>query len=141
MSFVNYSSEKEGPNARKETQNGIFDIFSISSSLTLTLVSFLTGFHGVTKLEFKRDARDIDKRSSLMNMNETDSEDEIESSVPVTMRPPCTHDSTAYKKMNRFKAWVSDPKLVSNSVARFSSCVFNSFLIVMRSLIKFILKY
>lgn len=85
----------------------------IFSNFRTNIHHFLTGFHGVTKLEFKRDTRDIDKRSTLMNMNETDSEDEIEGSVPVTMRPPCNTDSTAYKKMNRFKAWVSDPSLVS----------------------------
>ena len=42
-------------------------------------------------------------------MNETDSEDELENTVPVTMRPPCNSDSLLHKKKHRLNAWVSDP--------------------------------
>ncbi len=80
------------------------------------LAELLTGFHHLTKLECKRDTRDIDKRSSLMNMNETDSDDEIEQSVPVTLRPPCNPDSNAYKKRARFTAWAKDPELLATEI-------------------------
>jgi len=66
------------------------------------------GFHHLTKLECKRDTRDIDKRSALMNMNETDSDDEIEQAVPVTLHPPCSSEGTAYKKLSRLTGWTKD---------------------------------
>jgi len=51
-------------------------------------------------------------------MNETDSEDEIETSVPVTTRPPCNSDATAYKKKARLAQWVADPSLAEKNLQR-----------------------
>jgi hypothetical protein len=49
-------------------------------------------------------------------MNETDSEDEVENAVPVTMRPPCNTDSLVHRKKNRLCAWVKDNTLVDKDV-------------------------
>ena len=51
-------------------------------------------------------------------MNETDSEDEIETSVPVTTRPPCNPDATAYKKKARLAQWAADPSLLEKDLQR-----------------------
>ena len=75
----------------------------------------------MTKLEVKRDTRDVDKRSSLMNMNETDSEDEAETSVPISHRPQCGTHSTAYKKKTRLTEWSNDPSLIDVEMDRTKS--------------------
>ena len=49
-------------------------------------------------------------------MNETDSEDELENAVPVTMRPPCNTDSLVQKKKNRLDAWVANKEQAEKDV-------------------------
>lgn len=84
------------------------------------LNSPLTGFTALTKAEIKRDSWDIDHRSQLMDMNETDSEEEDfdQQSMGRSLEPRCAPESTIYKKKARLVSWVANPALVESDVKK-----------------------
>ena len=96
----------------------------LTSLLSSPLLSLSTperlGFTALTKAEIKRDSWDIDHRSQLMDMNETDSEEEDfdQQSMGRSLEPRCAPQSTIYKKKARLVSWAANPALVVTDVEK-----------------------
>eukprot|EP01038_Epipyxis_sp_PR26KG_P014455 gene14455-19401_t len=85
------------------------------------------GISGISKVEFKKDAKDIERNSLLMSPLDIPMlDEEMYESVQRSMRPSCNADSFILKKRSRLNHWMNHPEDCVKEIAYWEGLVKSS---------------